>query len=506
MATFQRPGVYVQETLTPLSLTASTPGQSSAAFVGIHGQGPLVPTQITSWSQFIQLYGGFELATDYLPYAVYQYFNNGGRSAWVVRAVAADAATASVTLQDTAGTPDNIITLTASSPGAWGNNLSVQVVPGGSGIDHFSLLVLNSGTVVERFVDISPNPQDSRNALAVINSQYAGSKFVIATFVFGGTYSTSVNALAAVSSAKSLASGSDGSATPNLVTATQQLDMVTGPLDVNLPGVTNTSTLNSVITYTSGSGRMFLVIDVASQGVGAASSTATTAYTAYEASLTPTSYAAVYGPWLQVSDPASLAVGATRLLPAGGAVLGLYSATDVQRGTQKPAAGIGAKLSGVINTEVSFVSGDLDTLNTSGVNIIRAIPGNGFCIFGARTLAPGLPSQYISVRRTLISIEETLKAITRFAIFEPNSSPLWSQISSVCSQYLLGLMQAGTIAGTTPAQSFFIECDSTNNTPSTVASGYVYIDIGVALLSPAEFIVIRIGQYEGGSSSSSTTS
>jgi phage tail sheath protein FI len=505
MADYKRPGVYVQETLTPLSSAASTPGQASAAFVGVHQQGPTTPTSISSWTQYLQIYGGFGTAPDYLSYAVYQYFNNGGRGAYVIRAVASDAAIATTNLLDGAGSPDIILTASATSPGSWANSLSVTVTPGGSGVDHFSLFILNGSTIVERFIDISPNPADTRNALAVVNSPYAGSKYITLAYVFGGTYSTSVNALTAVASPQALTGGSDGTATPNLVTATQQLDSVTGPIDLNLPGVSNTSTLNSVISYAAGTGRIFVVIDTPMQGVGATSATATAAYLSFEGSLTASSFAAVYGPWMQVSDPASLAVGATRLLPPGGAVLGQYSLTDATRGTQKPAGGVAANIKGVLNPEVVFISTDLDTLNQAGVNVIKPIPGAGVCIFGVRTLQPGYPSQYISVRRTLISIEESLKALTRFAIFEANGPVLWAQVAGTATQYLTGLMQAGTLAGTTTAQAFFVECDATTNTPQQVAAGYVYLAVGVALQSPAEFIIIQIGQYEGGTSSATNS-
>ena len=503
MADYKRPGVYVQESLTPLVVDNGTPGQSRAAFVGTHTQGPTNPTLITTWAQFVQLYGGFGPATDYLPYAVYQFFNNGGSSCYVVRSVASDAVTATTTLNDTAGSPHAILTISALSPGLWANSYAVEVVPGGSGVDHFTLLVLNSaGTVVERYIDVSPNPADNRYVSNIVNSPFAGSNLISVAYVFGGTYVPATNALAAVSSPQALTSGADGVATPNLLTSAQLLATVSSNLDLNLPGVTNTTTLNSVVSWAASVGNIFVVIDTPQLSAPISSSSATTAYTGY--SITQSSYAAVYGPWLQVSDPSSASVGATRLLPPGGAILGQYAITDITRGSQKTAAGINNVLKGVLATEVIFTNTDLDTLNQGGINIIRSVPGAGFCIMGGRTTLPGLPSQYISVRRTLMRIENALQNLTRFAIFEPNGPVLWSTLGAVVGQYLTGLMQAGVLQGSTQATSYFVECDATNNPPTSVANGYVYITVGVALLSPAEFIVIQIGQYEGGSSATSS--
>ncbi|MFE2104004.1 phage tail sheath family protein, partial [Streptomyces sp. NPDC059468] len=107
MTVYKRPGVYLSETLTPLAQTVSTPGGSVAAFVGTNKQGgSLQPTLVSSWSQYVATYGGFGDTSDLLPFALYQFFNNGGNQAYIVRAAASDAVAASVTLSDTEATPE----------------------------------------------------------------------------------------------------------------------------------------------------------------------------------------------------------------------------------------------------------------------------------------------------------------------------------------------------------------------------------------------------------------
>ena len=98
--TYQRPGVYINTSLTPLTPGASAPGQSTAAFVGVHTQGPTEPTLVTSWTEFTKLYGGFGNTKNYLPFAVWQYFANNGNQCYVVRASASDAVAATDTLND----------------------------------------------------------------------------------------------------------------------------------------------------------------------------------------------------------------------------------------------------------------------------------------------------------------------------------------------------------------------------------------------------------------------
>jgi phage tail sheath protein FI len=217
------------------------------------------------------------------------------------------------------------------------------------------------------------------------------------------------------------------------------------------------------------------------------------------------SYAAIYGPWLIVNDPATTSSGSARLLPPGGAVLGQYSRTDASRGVQKPPAGVDTVLKGVLDVQFRFSNDDQDNLNVAGINVLKSLPGTGFVIYGARTLSTGMPDRYVSVRRSLMLIKKGILDATRFAVFEPNDSILWDQVNAVISQYLLTLMQTGVLAGTTPEQAFFVVCDSTNNTAASVANGVVNISVGVALQTPAEFIVIEIGQFSGGSSATDST-
>jgi phage tail sheath protein FI len=512
MTVYKRPGVYISETLTPLTQTVETPGASVAAFVGTNKQGgPLAPTLVSSWSQYVATYGSFGDTTDLLPFAVYAYFNNGGNAAYIVRAAASDAVAASVSLNDSETTPQATLKVSAISSGAWGNQIHIDVAASASGGGRFDLYVYVGGTTTaflkERFTEVSLNPADSRNAQALINSPVTGSSFIQVKSLLNTTWDPTHAPAAQTGTA--LASGSDGTASVDLATATKALEVVEENLVLNLPGVSDATVLNPIIAWAETQGSVFVVVD----GVKPTSADNAHSYalslqnmSTGGSALTDSSYAAVYGPWLIVNDPATAASGSARLLPPGGAVLGQYSRTDSSRGVQKPPAGVDTALRGVLDVQFRFSNDDQDTLNVAGINVIKSLPGTGFVIYGARTLSTDMPDRYVSVRRSLMLIKKGILDATRFAVFEPNDQVLWDQVSAVISQYLLTLMQTGVLAGSTPEQAYFVVCDSSNNTGTSVANGVVNISVGVALETPAEFIVISIGQYSGGSSATEIAS
>lgn len=632
--TYQRPGVYINTSLTPLSTGTTSPGQSTAAFVGVHTQGPTQPTLVTSWNNFLNLYGGFGNGANYLPFAVWQYFQNNGNQCYVVRAAASDAVSATQTLNDrevgaggilppvgvaaapggtvtpsytyeytvtavnasgetnggipvqaianqtltptndvvitwtpvtaatgyniyrrnlttggvlstplllnhvtgqstatftddgthtpmgaiplynTTGTPVPILKLSCISVGTWGNQIYIDITDSVTGAGRFNVVVRFGGTadsfIVERFQDVTMNRTDQRYAVSMINSTLLGSSYIRAVDL--GSYTTWTTAQTPQDQAHvALAGGADGAATPSLLTATQTLSTIQGNLDLNLPGVSDTSVLNPVLAWTESVPNIFTVVDVPQATIGTDGVTPNEQSTVnnYLAmvvgsnQITPNSAVAIYGPWLQVPDPVSATPGATRKLPPGGAVLGLYSQTDAQVGVQKSPAGVTIPLQRVAAVELPFQNSNLDTMNVNGINAIRNISSYGFCVMGARTLMPTLPSRYVSIQRTLMNIEYTLSQATQFAIFENNNANLWARLSAVVSQYLQGIWQQGVLQGDTADQAYFVECDSGNNTPTSIAAGEVHVQVGVALNSPAEFVVIDINQMAASTSTSS---
>ncbi|WP_020142228.1 phage tail sheath C-terminal domain-containing protein [Terracoccus sp. 273MFTsu3.1] len=491
----KRPGITINESLTPLPKIDATSGRPSAVFVGLNAAGgPVDPTVVSSWAEFNLLYGGFGVGGDLLPFSVFEYFNNGGGAAYIIRATNANAAVATKTFADTEGAPTQTLTVSAKAPGLYGNSITVDVTAG-SAANSVSVTVTNTKTgMTEVYNDVTLDPVAPRNLLSIING--ASSLVTVSANLPAGAFLPTYNP--ALVAAVSLVGGTDGTGTPDLVAATQKIANISGIFDINLPGVNDATTINALTTWAATQNNVFLVVD----GVkGSATDTAAlnqTAQSTLVQGFTPTSTAAVYGPWLQAVDPIGAVAGSPRLLPPGGFVLGQYARTDASRGVQKVAAGIDTTLNGVIGPQFRYTSAQQDTLAPIGLNIIKPIPGAGTCIFGARTLSNGMPDRYVNIRRTLIALKNGLTEITRFAIFENNDDDLRQQVQDICEQYLRTQWASGMLAGETEDNAFFVVCDDTNNTPATIASGAVNIQIGLALQTPAEFIIFNIGQTATG--------
>jgi len=220
-------------------------------------------------------------------------------------------------------------------------------------------------------------------------------------------------------------------------------------------------------------------------------------------------FGAVYYPNLTIPNPTSSVGGAIVTAYPGGAVAAKYVTTDSYRGVFKSPAGLDARLSGVVavasltNTELDYLNNGTVNPNTfataTPVNAIRYIPGSGIVIMGARTLGSTYANRYISVRRSLIYLRKLLSDLTSFALFESNDQVLWNRLQTTCEAALISFWQAGGLKGTTAPDAFYVKSDSTLNTVSSIAAGEVHLEVGVALQRPAEFVVIRISQYDSGS-------
>jgi phage tail sheath protein FI len=208
------------------------------------------------------------------------------------------------------------------------------------------------------------------------------------------------------------------------------------------------------------------------------------------------SYAALYYPWILASDPLT---GGTKAVPPSGAIVGTYSATDVARGVHKAPAGINeGYLNSAVGIERAVTKGEQELLNPEGINVIRSFPGAGIVVWGARTLSADAQWKYINVRRLLLFIEESIEQGTQWVVFEPNDRSLWAKVKRDVSSFLSVVWQGGALFGATPQEAFFVKVDDENNPPEVRDLGRLIIDVGVAPVKPAEFVVFRIAQKTQG--------
>lgn len=524
-----RPGIYITEEFNPLQSNAGIPGESTPAFAAVHPRGPLEPTLIRNWQEFTRLYGDFSTPnTTWLPFAVNGFFANGGNECFVLRIPNTDATSSSLACVNIdPGGAETVMTFTAQSPGVWGQKIYVELSTAKQ-TGRFNVNIYYGGSssvyLVETFQDLSINPTDPRYVTTLVNSPLpAGSKYVTLKVTFPtGIYRAGVDDPLLISPT-ALQSGSDGSTPPTMGASTLPnpsaadgwfTDAVTFGFDkldeqvlcVNCPGITDVPTLNSLINWAATRGDTMIIVDGPEPdpnylGVPNYNDIVTNNYLTLVQTdpnniLLPSTYTAVYAPWLQVQDPSSVTPGATIYVPPGGPVLGRFNATDTLTGPWMSPAGAINGVVKAISLETRFSNANLDTLSNAQVNAIKLVPGVGFAIWGARTLHPGYPDRYVAIRRMTIKLEHDFKYICRFALFQPNDADLWAQITAVLQNYLVEQLQAGALGGDTPENSFQVLCDDTINPPSTALAGIVNAQVAVSLLSPAEFIYITLSQYQ----------
>jgi len=184
-----------------------------------------------------------------------------------------------------------------------------------------------------------------------------------------------------------------------------------------------------------------------------------------------------------------------RVFSASGMIAGIFAATDVRRGVWKAPAGIEAGMNGVTNLEYRLTDMQNGILNQVGVNVLRDFPVIGKVIWGSRTLA-GADAlsddyKYLPVRRLTNYIEESLLRGTKFAVFEPNAEPLWSQLRLTIGAFMTDLSRQGAF------YDYFVLCDTSTTTQYDIDRGRVNVTVAFAPVKPAEFVILTIQQLAG---------
>jgi phage tail sheath protein FI len=211
-------------------------------------------------------------------------------------------------------------------------------------------------------------------------------------------------------------------------------------------------------------------------------------------------FAALYYPWIAVKDPTTTGP-IVRLLhvPPSGAMAGVYARIDNERGVHKPPANTDVR--GVLGLERILSDAQHGPLNLEGIDVLRIFPGTAqVIVWGARTTGDPAISDwiYVNVRRLMIYIEQSIEEGIRWAVFEPNGLPLWQKLKRTLNEFLTRVWRSGALFGATADKAFYVRIDEALNPPATRARGELYIEIGVAPVRPAEFIVVRIGLWDGG--------
>ncbi len=174
-----------------------------------------------------------------------------------------------------------------------------------------------------------------------------------------------------------------------------------------------------------------------------------------------------------------------------GSVAGIVARFGRERGVWKAPAGPGAGLLGAV-VEDTISTQRQELLNPQGVNVIRAMGSAGPLVWGSRTLSSDPEWKYLSVRRTVLFLERSLRQGLQWAVFEPNDEPLWASIRASVDGFLQELWRAGALMGQTARDALFVRCGSDTTVEADIREGRICLVVGVALVRPAEFLTFRM--------------
>ena len=557
MAEYFSPGVYVEE-IDNSPRPMEGVGTSTAGFVGLAERGPAVgaPVLVTSYASYRKQFGGYlsEFTHEefrYLPTSVEQFFVNGGTRCYVSRVIPDDARKAKAEA--------GILEFAAANEGKWGNKICIEIeglerrkmqlvaadgdvytakstegfregdiVRVGDEYNRIESILENKVIFEKKFVqdvvDDSLFPktvlylQELQVAVSYQNEaeKYVGVTLNAASPMYIGTrmeksalvevkvlpLDTPEDPVAAILGEETgtirLSDGFDGTIGkvnagtfigtdngPGNRTGIQAFIENTNVSMMAVPGITIPEVIVSLVAHCENTKSRFAVLDMPKDAVKIDE-------LAEYRSMVDSTYAAMYHPWLQVFDASTRRPG---YIPPSGAVMGVYARTDANRGVHKAPANETVACTGL---KVNYTKAEQDLLNPEGINLIRALPGQGIRIWGARTASSNSGFRYVNVRRLFIFVEESIKANTNWVVFEPNDATLWTRVSIAVSSFLEGLWRAGMLAGESAEEAFFVNIGTDTMTPDDIQNGRLICEVGIAPSRPAEFVIFRVSHNTGG--------
>jgi phage tail sheath protein FI len=509
MPTFLSPGVYVQETDSG-SRPIEGVGTAVAAFIGLAEKGPFnKPTLISNWTQYKKTFGD-TIAGACMAESVAAFFQNGGGNSYIVRIGDGEGENGSSGGQPALeATPQAVLAnyrILALDPSTPPDRLRVEVSnhhnEGEEQPSGVKLIVHRDGQVVEEYPNVTTS-RGKNNIATVVNAAsqtvkveqipgkptedlHAGMQIALAApaEVAVATAPERLSSDDYVGSVEER-SGVAGLETIDDITMVCMPDLLTayqrGAIDLD----TVQSVQTAMIAHCELMGDRMAILDPP-PGLNAQQ----IKEWRVDKARYDSKFAALYWPWVTT--------GGGTYLPPSGFVAGIWGRNDDTRGVHKaPANEI---VRGAIDVETTITRREHDLLNPVGINCIRAFPGRGIRVWGARTLSSDPAWRYVNIRRLFNYLEESILTSTDWVVFEPNDYSLWAKIRRTISAFLVNEWRKGALFGLTPDEAFYVKCDAETNPAEGIDAGQVVCEIGVAPVKPAEFVVFRLSQYSGGTS------
>ena len=503
MPTYLSPGVYVEE-VDAGSRPIEGVGTAVAAFVGLAAQGPFnSPTLVTNWAQFTQVFGEF-VEGSYLAHAVYGYFQNGGGVCWIVR----------VGVDEKGPTQRQ-----AALPAASDKSLEAFRAVARDGVDGDVQVELVAEKPAAKAADGEDGADDATFTL-IVTAGSAREEHDGLTLKKGRTnIATKVNAASTLVRIEELA----GTETPAIGKYTLQapsspsraltprdfegdvakregvgalagVDEITMVCVPDLMALVNGDDTRlrdqqgKLIAHCELAGDRMAILDAPADLIPQDVHEWRNKTAGYDSK-----YATLYWPWLEVMDPLT---SRPLMVPPSGHVAGVWARTDNTRGVHKAPAN--EVVLGVNGLAFQITHAEQGALNQSGINCIRSFPGRGIRIWGARTLSSDPEWRYLNVRRLFNYLSESILEGTQWAVFEPNDERLWIRLRIAVGSFLTRTWREGALFGATPEEAFYVKCDSETNPTDVIDAGQVVVEVGIAPVKPAEFVIFRISQYSAG--------
>jgi uncharacterized protein len=514
------PGIYLEE-LPSNDHTITAAPTSITVFVGythpFKTKNFNEAIQVLDFTEYQREFGGLYSSGIFdasVPYAVNQFFLNGGSVAYVVGLKAQYQGATPSDPKDATPTPSDIsgIVFTPLEPT---DQIPIKVTINNiNSSSDTADIIITYDKQVETFrgVKVTGSTTDE----AFIDKRINGVSALVTVKPSGGGTS--------YSSSLSLKKDIEVTNIPTGVTSTfdladftevfqedSSLDKVSIFNLLLIPGVLDNSIWSAALTFCERKDA-FAILDPPSQSVADRNSLPTTSSPPdqylmenlmLKDGIVPKSKnGAIYFPYLKSTD---VITGKPRELPPSGYVAGIYAKTDLNRGVWKAPAGLETILrntTGVVERG-KMTDKRQGTLNPIGVNCLRSFPGIGTVVYGARTLVGSdintafQQSKYVPVRRMTLFLKQTLYRNLGWVVFEPNDEPLWVAIRTSIEAFMLSLFNQGAFQGSTPSQAFQVKCDKSTTTQQDINNGVVNIIVAFAPLKPAEFVIVKIAQLAG---------
>jgi uncharacterized protein len=406
------------------------------------------------------------------------------------------AAAASANLTGGADAAD-ALEVSAINEGAWGDRLSVEIADGSQDpVNTFDLTVRYKGNVVEVFKDLSMDESAANHVELAVNdkSDWVTTRDLSAT--------TGLATDRPATGAYTLSGGDDGltdltdidyMGDPSQHTGFYAFDEIDALNILMAPGVTTAPVISGAIAYAESRKDLIFVADAPihlepQEAVDFRKGQGLYSHAAFNSS-----YAALYYPWVEITDPMT---GKKKLVPPSGAVAGCYARSDQKTQVWYAPAGIDrGRILNALSVAYKTSRGERDVLYPEGVNVIAVFPDTGINIWGQRTLQ-SQPSAVdrVNVRRLMMYMEEAIAESSRFVVFQPNNPQTWRALLRLIKPFLQNIKDKGGL------YDFAVQCDEETNTPAVIDRYELICRVFVKPTKTAEFIELNFIMTDTGAS------